>query len=160
MIYNIKKGNHYSLHLPKFHCKKNNLIFNVEFNKNCLYTINDEDKFDINKLYGISWGNHMNNSFRIGWRKNIFSENLEIFLYSHNNGHITFEYLCMLDVEKKYTFLIHFSYLNNTIMTYNLDYNIQKEISFRFPKFKGGYYLFPYFGGNKVALHDMNIEIK
>ena len=40
----------------------------------------------VNKLYGISFGEHQMNSVRIGWRASQVKSEIELFSYVYDNG--------------------------------------------------------------------------
>lgn len=60
-----------------------NAFTRYTFYPSCKYEIG-EDQSDVNKLFGLSLGNHHNNSIRIGWR--YLNSKLEICYYAYKNG--------------------------------------------------------------------------
>lgn len=166
MVYRIKKGKHSSSGLHFGITFKKTVIYRCSFDESCLYLFEDQDKYDVNKLCGFSttWFHHIQ-SGRIGWRC-IDGNLIEILTYSYNNkkrnlsdmdvlGEVLpnqeFE-VTITDTEDfyKYTFEILGHKSTRTIF---LD---KKEKDW----FLFNYLLFPYFGGNKTAPHNMYINLK
>lgn len=164
--YIIKKGKHY----PKgFHFNftfKNSVKFKCKFDESCLYYFDDGDKHDINKLCGFSttWFHHRQ-SGRIGWRC-VNGKEIEIVTYSYNDGtreqHETdilgivkpneeFE-VSIRDNEDSYIYT--FENLNVAGSFIRAIDKKQKDWFFFH------YLLYPYFGGNKTAPHDMKIYLQ
>lgn len=167
MKYKIKKGRHFStpFKFPKIYWNKTDIKMNyvVTFSK-CDYIIEDEDKYDINKLFGISYGYHHTNSDRIGWRYNEETNKIELFQYSYENKKRFARYIDEIEMNKKYyiSLEVHKNKKRNIReLTITID---GKEYIFflkynenRFSKIS--YTLTPYFGGNKKAPKDMFIDI-
>ena len=158
MNYIIRKDNHFGFHLPRLQYNLKKLNFNVLVDKNCEYHLGDNDQYDINKLYGISWGLHHKNSFRIGWTYDELEHAIKLFLYTYNNSVRSWDYLCTIPLEYKLKFNITFTRENNIIVIKWLDKT--EIIYFEFPEKKWGYYLWPYFGGNKKAPHNITIKLQ
>lgn len=157
MEYNIKKGRHFCWHWFKFFFKKECILtHDVKFTSSCLYKFGDVDDFDINKLFGRSFGMHHKNSVRFGWRPE--KDKILISSYVYINGIREFNDVCICDIDKTYTFTIDCKdklvLLEISTDTYKTKYGIKLEKSCNF-----GYKLYPYFGGNKTAPHDICIQI-
>ena len=158
VTYTIKKGDQY--------CDKNNLAaaqynvlnFWVKFDSTAIYTNNNkENQHDINKLYGFSDNNsdHHAYSARFGWR---WSENaLRLFGYVYNDSirssielgkvEIGTENFCSIKVAgNKYVFMLN-------------DKTLIMPRTSKTPKGMG-YKLYPYFGGDELAPHQITIFIK
>ena len=158
MIYTIKGGNHYSgLHMGLV--RSNELKFVVQFNKTAKYTsINEENQFDINKLYGFSDNNsfHHNNSARFGWRW--VNEELQLFAYCYSNGERHYDFITNLDLGKFYALKIEitddayeFSVSNNKLVSIERSSNTSWGIKYK---------LYPYFGGDETSPQDIEISIE
>lgn len=155
--YTIKKGKHYSgIHARIFLGKR--LRFKAIFDESAIYTsVDPVNQHDINKLYGFSEGpgDHMKNSARFGWRW--LNGKLEIFAYCHNNSIVNSEYITCLDLNKEYEFKI-------TQYRYVCFFEVNKKTALmpRSQPANGSieYYLYPYFGGDEKAPHDITIKIK
>ena len=146
-----------------FYFKMKDINIKVKFDKSCLYDPLDNEH-DINKLWGMGFVHHHKNSARFGWRCMTIGKNkiIEIHAYCYIDGKRVSEKLieCMpnewveldLDVLKdRYQFKAQ---------------NIDGERALKFIP-KGDtrflqlftYKLFPYFGGNNAAPHDMEMTI-
>lgn len=160
-VYKIRKGNHYSFHLPSpYFGLKKNFVLKVLFNESCKYNLVDVDQFDLNKLWGVSFGNHLKNSIRIGWRYNIKSDKIELGAYIHENGIIGCRWIGELETGIKYDIDFDLTKVGfGVAISYTPAHFEYKEFDFNYPKTKIGYYLFPYFGGNKTAPHDIKIKL-
>jgi len=136
-----------------------------QFNSTCRYRIPDEDQADINKLGGLGYGfNHHENSFRIGWRWNIKTKRIELFAYCYIDGErdYTIIYDCSdtarlkFDIRRVwftegYKWVIHINENMITCMRY-------VAAPQRLPDY--GFKLYPYFGGNQAAPHDIEIKLE
>lgn len=163
--YLIKKGKHSS----GFHFGftfRNSIRFRAKFDKSCLYTIKGIDKYDINKLFGFSttWYLHRQ-SARVGWRC-LDGKTIQLITYSYHAGlrepqemdilgvvNPDEKFECdIIDLERSY--LYKFKILNSleNIVVYE---DAKKPDWFFFH-----YFLYPYFGGNKTAPHDMKIYLE
>jgi hypothetical protein len=134
------------------------LKFKVIFDKTSIYqTKIPTNQGDINKLYGFSdcSNSHHVNSARIGWRW--YNEELELFAYVYTNGNRKSKKITSVDInqeidcqiltkETKYIFLVN----NHTV---TLPRGCSKMDGIR-------YQLFPYFGGDEKAPHNIKIKIK
>ncbi len=157
--FKIRKGSHFCLHLPKFQYNLQELNFIVNFDSNCEYIIENEHQLDINKVYGISFGNHLKNSFRIGWNYIPNTKVIGLWIFVHQNGKMSWEYIGYTTVNKDIKFNIQFRRNINTIII-NWGDNNKEIITYKFPEVKWQYYLFPYFGGTQTAPNTMNIKIE
>ncbi len=156
MNYTLYKNHHFCIHPIKFHYNKSSLEFIVNFNEDCKYENNDGS---VNKLFGISWGYHMNNSFRIGW--NVVDGNLHLYGFAHENkveltmplGAIPFNKDVLIKVDfRRDLEIIVIKHTYDFIYTSN-------HMDYTYPKAKYGYYLWPYFGGKAPSEHNMHIKI-
>ena len=160
-IFTIHKGQHRSTGLFKT-TKSTLLDFKVMFDMSALYEINSLDQADVNKLLGLSDHKqyHMDNSIRFGWR--YYNEQLELLWFKHQDGNFSFghieyiqpdiEYLCTIQINPtEYILFVDDTYV--TIPRIKSKY-CYKTMNYR------RYFLWPYFGGNCVAPHDIKIKIK
>lgn len=163
--YAIKKGTHSSKlfgFLPHFgFTLDKSTTFECKFDENCIYSIPDNDKYDINKLYGFSTSYfHHVQSARVGWRC-LDGEIIQLLTYCYDNSVRIPEIL--IDEVKvntifKFTISVeddHFAFIYECgdIQKVVMVKKSQKSWTFK-------YTLFSYFGGNKVAPHNMNIYLK
>ena len=168
--YNIKRFKHYTKQFPWWFTFKNSIEFEARFDESCVYKLEGEDAYDINKLYGYStkW-NHHNQSARIGWRCLDYAT-IELFAYCYINGKRVIKEIdtistgerivcAIVDIEDEYLF--YYKNMGNGINTQMI---VKKEVHLSIPKSKDKvlfhYTMYPYFGGNKRAPHDMKIELK
>lgn len=156
----------YIIHKGSQYCDENNfksitcteLKFNVRFDSSAIYsTISPGNQYDINKLYGFSDNNadHHQYSARFGWRWS--KDSLRLFGYVYNEGvrrskelgsiQIGSENFCSIKVENG----IYRFTLNETTDTLTRKSQAEQAV---------GYRLYPYFGGDEMAPHDINIWIK
>lgn len=154
----IPKGQHYTTDNPLKSIETTSLKFVVKFDSSAIYTTaNPENQYDINKLYGFSDNGaqlHLY-SARFGWR---WSDGaLRLFAYTYNNGvrnekeigpvPIGAEIQCSITVAGEvYEFAVN-------------DKMVTMPRQSTTPNAKG-YQLYPYFGGDEVAPHDVRIWIK
>ncbi|MEP1114877.1 hypothetical protein [Ekhidna sp.] len=134
------------------------LKFSAIFNETAIYeTQTLENQEDINKLMGFSDCNshHHKNSARFGWRW--LNNQLEIHAYAYANGERITEYIGSVKLNEPYDYQIQ---LTNDAYVFYLEGLDPVRITRKSPCTRGLYYmLFPYFGGNEVAPHDMTIQI-
>jgi hypothetical protein len=132
--------------------------FMVKFDSSAVYqTKLAENQYDINKLYGFSDNNadHHQYSARFGWRWS--NNSLRLFAYLYNQGAVTSKELAIVPIGKEITCSIQVT-ASSYLFTVN-------GVTERLPRMaatpKGkGYQLYPYFGGDETAPHDINIWIK
>lgn len=155
--YEIKKGHHSSV--IRFNTlTSNTLEFDAIFNESSKYQSNNEaNQWDINKLYGFSECNtqHHNNSARFGWRW--LDGNLEIHAYVYNDGERYTKFINNANLNQVHSYSIE---IKEKSYIFRMDDNI--VIMDRTNKCDvGGYYmLYPYFGGDEKAPHDITIQIR
>jgi hypothetical protein len=156
--YVIKAGEHYSNENGYEKANYNELAFTARFDSSAIYkTIDPQNQDDINKLYGFSDNDagHQQFSARFGWAW--VNNALHLYGYVYNNGtrdskelgtvSIGAENNCSIRVTPtQYIFT-----LNNKIDSLQRKSTTSTGI---------GYKLYPYFGGDEVAPHDVRIWIK
>lgn len=166
--YIIKKGRHYSKRGIRLHWGKIYGKYLFNFDKTCLYEKRDDGDFDLNKLLGWSYGWHQKNSIRIGWRPGAvagFAEagKIELFFYMYNKGHRLSGQLAEVSAERWYIMEIEvlefYKVAAFTLRTADGGLICKTSETFVVPGFVPGYELYPYFGGNNTAPHDMKIEL-
>ena len=154
--YTIKCGKHKSRSAVKF-TKSNTLSFQVIFDESAQYTTTDPDnQYDVNKLYGLSdCGDlHQESSIRIGWRW--LNDELELLWFRHDDN-FEFEKIKSVELNEVIDCEISFNdwqydiIIDDTLVTIDRPCRRSKNIK---------YYLWPYFGGDETAPHDIKIKIK
>lgn len=154
--YKIKKNRHRSGY--RYKADKRNLIeFQVIFDESAIYTSKSAyNQADVNKLYGVSdcGRNHMEYSIRFGWR--YYDNKLQILWFKHTGGFFTFGVIKEVQINE----IINCS-LEITEDHYILGVDGTHAITDRtcMQNYKR-YYLYPYFGGDETAPHNITIKIK
>ncbi len=162
-VFLIKKGHHYSFHFPKLYFGfKKKFEIRIKLDDNCKYDFGDEGNFDVNKLWGVSFGHHHKNSIRIGYRKSMSmtgGKDFELCLYRYDRGFREIECLLLFDAQEVVNLTLVLG--RNTFGLWRDDSLVTRPLYSDFlGGLKFGYYLFPYFGGNGVAPHDMTFEVE
>lgn len=157
ITYTIQQGQQY--------CDQNTLkltnlssqSFDVIFDSSAIYrTIDPNNQYDINKLYGFSEGfNHQYNSARLGWRWS--NDSLRLFGYVYNNGTRVSNEISTVAIGD--TIRCSISLLDSF---YQFSVNQVVVILSRTAagSVASGYQLFPYFGGDETAPQPIAIKIK
>lgn len=134
------------------------LSFSAIFDQSAIYeTKTVENQHDINKLMGFSDcnSNHHQNSARFGWRW--LDGQLEIHAYAYVSGERITKLIGTVDLDQAVDY--HIQLTNDHYVFYLQGYDpvrIKREA----PCTIGLYYmLFPYFGGDETAPHDIHIQI-
>lgn len=161
--YVIKKGKHNCKPLLKFSLVYEKwLQFRVKFTESCLYKYDDLDGQDINKLMGFSDGGlHTKNSARIGWRC-IDGKTIELFSFCHVNSKMIYKYMTTVNIDEQV--LVNMFVNDDEYMIDVTDSNFKMTTN-RVKRgtksnFKLDYLLYPYFGGDHVAPHNIEIYIE
>jgi hypothetical protein len=156
--YRIRQGNHtadFNSFIP-FH--NDELKFTVRFDSSAIYQTADPlNQYDVNKLYGFADNDaqHHEYSARIGWNWNHGSLNL--YAYVYNAGVLTIEEITSVSIGSEYVCSIKAA-ADQYIFTVD---NTTKSIPRSATSHSGnGYKLYPYFGGDETAPHDIRIWIK
>ena len=163
----IRKGRHYPFvpfALP-FCVRKNKIASrrtNFMFTDSCMYDLQDEDQWDVNKLFGFSIGHHKKRtSFRFGWRPILSENKIEIVAYEYHGGirQVT-KPIGVVELNTWYRCVIfyipHHQQTNYIFgdLSFTTDYfNLNKKHGL-------GYTLGIYFGGNEKAPHKITIYKK
>ena len=157
-LFKIGKGDHSSSSMLEW-TKKDAISFSVVFDSTAIYECVDPvNQHDVNKLFGVSDGGlHIRNSARFGWRW--LGGKLEILAFTHLNGQFHFEKIRDIEIGKEYQCEI---LLGKTyVFTCAGGGEIGQVEMDRWEPAKGSrYYLWPYFGGDETAPHDIFVKIK
>ena len=157
VVYKIKEGHHRSGSSGSFF-RRNALSFSARFNESAKYTsIAPRNQMDVNKLYGFSECSsyHHGNSARFGWRW--LDDRLEILAYTYVHGERIFEYITSVELDKYYDYQI---LVEESEFIFTCDNHSTKMA--RGCDGNGGvkYRLYPYFGGDEKAPHNITILLK
>lgn len=156
--YQINSGQHSATHHPYKTIETDSLQFIVRFDSSAIYqSLKAENQYDINKLYGFAdnGSDHHQFSARFGWAWHDGA--LHLYAYVYNAGKreskhlgaipIGAETACVLAVTPT-AYVFHYGDVTATLPR-----------SSTTPQAKG-YLLYPYFGGDEVAPHNISIWIK
>ena len=164
--YQIPQGQHESRVVGGFFgdkmrtLKNDYMSFTARFDETARYDLQNNDQDDINKLMGFADANslHHDNSIRFGWRYSIPKDAIEIFGYAYQDGVLNFEYITDIAIHETAEFKIQLTE-QSYVLQVKGETTLEMERMVR--NTVGVYYLlFPYFGGNEPAPHDVNIFIK
>lgn len=156
--YTIAKGKQYADISGYKSADYSELKFVVKFDSSAIYTtITPDNQFDINKLYGFSDNStgHHQFSARFGWRWS--DKALRLFGYVYNKGVRDSKELGIVNIGSEKTCSIKVSG-DQYIFSLNgkTDYLPRASTT----PTATGYKLFPYFGGDELAPHNIFIWIK
>ncbi len=155
--YHIKKGNHYAEQNAPQVMHRDSISATVTFDSSAVYTsVDPGNQADVNKLLGFSdcSNDHQQNSARMGWSWN--GHSLELYAYAYTQKSRTIKSLGNFDLKKPVHCLIRaknrYYYFQagsstDSIPRYCDEYNGSR------------YKLFPYFGGDETAPHEIIILI-
>jgi len=155
--YVIPEGEHYADKHRKI--ETTNYRFQVHFDKSAFYQLPPQDQHDINKLTGFSdnKSHHQRFSARFGWRYS--DDELRLFAYVYNDGLWVEEEISIIQINETYTCGIFVDKDQYIFYIEELEKDVAMPRAATTPKGQG-YRLYPYFGGNNVAPHDIRIWIK
>ena len=156
--FRIPKGEHYSNRGIES-LQSSSLAFQVIFDSTAIYTTKDPiQQFSTNKLLGFADCNsfHHENSSRFGWQW--LNDQLEILAYTYVNGEWIEQFIGTVEIGKVSNYQI---YLTDDTYIFTLDDYPSVFMDRGNTCNIGVYYmLYPYFGGQEVAPHDIMIKIK
>ena len=165
VVYLIKAGQHQSNvegSLPSNglrSLKSESLTFTARFDETAKYDLNGNDQDDVNKLFGYSDCNsqHHENSARFGWAYNLDSEQVDIYAYTYTAGQREVKLLGATDINETNVYKL---YMVGSDFVF--EFKNAREVVKRGSNCDVGLYymLFPYFGGNQKAPHDIRIYIQ
>ncbi|WP_128544367.1 hypothetical protein [Larkinella soli] len=158
VVYLIRAGDHYCQQSALVFTPKTTLSFSAKFDNSAIYksttTANQED---INKLYGFSdCDTHHNvSSARFGW--NWKNNALRIYAYCYVNGQRITKELGVALVNTGFDYKLSIVGNNYVFSFKGRDTVIPRGCT----KVESTqrYLLYPYFGGDEVAPHDIRISI-
>ncbi len=155
--YRILKSKHSAEQSVYTPVEYDELKFRVKFDSSAIYsTIDPANQYDINKLYGFADNEEHHHKFsaRIGWR---WSDNaLRLFSYIYNKGDVSYEELCAISIGKEYSCSIK---ITSNLYIFSVDGVTSTMPRLSTTSKAKGYKLFPYFGGDETAPHDITIRI-
>lgn len=157
--YTIPKGEHSSMTFPKLYLGyKKRFDLEVVFDDSCIYELDDAiDQLDINKLFGVSFGDHHKNSIRIGWNYNLSTKNIVIYYYVYEDGIRMYSEIDRVELNTKIKLAIELDTDNGDFTIHAPNCSCNRV--YKYPDWLIGYYLNPYFGGNQVAPHEVVVKM-
>ena len=156
--YTIQKGNQYCDGNAYRAVETSEMKFAVKFDSTAIYeTQSPENQLDINKLYGFSDNNadHHQYSARFGWRWS--DKALRLFAYVYNAGSVTSKELTTINIGAEINCSIKVTSANYLFSVDGVTTPVPRMSTMEKAK---GYQLYPYFGGDEMAPHQINIWIK
>ena len=156
--YTIKEGEQFCDKSNYLSVDYSELSFRVKFDSSAIYTTTDPtNQKDINKLFGFSDNNaaHHDYSARFGWR---WSNNaLRLFAYTYNKSLLSIKELGTVAIGSENECKIKVT-SDNYIFTLNgTSTNMSRSST---TSTATGYQLYPFFGGEEMAPHNIKIWIK
>lgn len=163
MIFTVKRGKHYSDGLiykaAHFITLTGRLERTVMFDESCKYSLPKADQRDVNKLFGYSVGlDHHKNSARFGWHW--YQGSIHVSAYVYRDGERSDLPITELDLNTWYQFSLEAQTESDCFVIRDHESTIAIANIERRVKFRGGIQLWPYFGGNCPAPHDVSIRME
>lgn len=157
--YTIAKGEHYAGNNAYKAIETSELKFIVRFDSTAIYQSQKaENQYDINKLYGFSDNNahHHTYSARFGWSWNQGA--LRLYGYIYNEGKVSSQELAAIPIGVEVHCAIK-------VVGNAYQFFLNDRLAATMPRKAttpkaSGYLLYPYFGGDEVAPHNVYIWIK
>ena len=164
-VYTIDKGNHYSDGpIDKLFGNDNKSTlweWEVIFDSSCIYSesdlVNSSNYLDVNKLIGFSDcdRHHSQYSCRVGWRAS--GDSIELLIYKRDDNNISFKSLEKVYTDQVVNITLEFK---DSIYISCIDGNCDALERPCTDWVGRKYSLFPFFGGQETAPHEMKIRIK
>jgi hypothetical protein len=155
--YLIRQGQHYADQNGFQTVSYTQQSLTVKFDSSAVYQTTDAvNQEDINKLYGFSDNNseHQQYSARFGW--NWARDSLRLYAYVYNNGERVSAEIGPVAVGADHHCSI--SVAGSTYIFTVDDMTVRVPRASTTPE-GSGYRLYPYFGGDETAPHDIHINI-
>jgi hypothetical protein len=157
--YTIAKGEHYASNNVYKPIETSELAFAVKFDSSAIYqSIKAENQYDINKLYGFSDNNAHHHTFsaRFGWSWN--KKAMRLYGYIYNEGKVSSQELAAITIGVEVRCAIK-------VVGSAYQFFVNDKLAATMPRKAAtpkanGYLLYPYFGGDEVAPHNVEIWIK
>ena len=139
--------------------KQDRLEFVARFDASARYDLGNDNQHDINKLMGFSEANsyHQENSIRFGWRYLKDQDRVEILAYAYKDGIRSYERIAEVEIDQDVVYRIVIYERSFYLEVDGVSIEVERVVGEQ----KGLYYmLYPYFGGDEKAPHDIHIYIK
>ena len=158
-VYTISAGSHSSGSFLN-HPDNSKITFQFKLDESAYYESEiPENQYDVNKIYGMSdFGlRHQKYSIRLGWR--YINNELQLCWLRHEEGRHSSATIRTIEPDVIYNATIDIKTFYYVIVIDNDTTLVRRR-----PEGNWGlirrYYLYPYFGGNEYAPHDITIKIK
>jgi hypothetical protein len=156
--YLIEKGQHHASNSPVRMFNGDRLSVDVKFNSCAVYqTQEPSQQSSTNKLIGFSdfGSHHHQNSARLGWKW--LNEKLEIVAYCYVDGERIETFVGYAQIGTFHHFEIQ---VTDSSYLFFMDDQAAIEVERKIENNTGArYMLWPYFGGQETAPHDIRIEM-
>jgi len=154
--FTIKKGNHRSTTRIN---RSLDTVFNwsILFDSSAIYnTVDSLNQRDVNKLIGWSdcGTRHTENSIRFGWRW--LDNSLQILWFKHEHGDFSFGIIDSVSLCEPHIYELNIWRWNYGLCVDGKCVYVNRNCPVEDKK----YMLYPYFGGDETAPHDIKIQIK
>lgn len=160
MIYRVKANKHRFTPSFPLIVTTTTLRRAIKFDTSCAYDLKSDDQLDINKLFGVGYfPHHHYNSARFGWRWNIEKPAMEIFAHCYDNGERKSEYICDVPLRVYCDYVLNVNKNSYEFIVVTPKGTHYKNIETKPRYFRFGYFLRPYFGGNRKAPHEMKMKV-
>jgi hypothetical protein len=156
--YSIKQGNQFCDQSRYVPVETSEMNFEVKFDSSAIYkTVLAENQYDINKLSGFSDNNaeHHQYSARFGWGWS--DQALRLYAYVYNDGFRESKEIGTVAIGATVNCSIK---VKGSIYVFTMNSHKVEMPRLSVSGKAQGYLLFPYFGGDEVAPHPINIWIK
>ena len=157
ITYRIPAGAHFSTKSSYEMLNLSAMKFTARFDSSAVYqTGQRQNQGDINKLYGMAdcGSVHQKNSARFGWRW--YENALEIWAYAYVGGHREMSFIKTVGINTTSLYELQFT---DSTYTFRVDDSVV-SLPRQCREQARGYKLYPYFGGDEAAPHDIRICIQ
>lgn len=163
MIFTIPKNKHRALPLRFWAWWQRRLFtWQVTFSESCRYDLQSADQLDTNKLIGVGylpW--HHVDSARFGWAYNLQTGKIDLSAYCYVNSNRIIKPICSCDIGKPYRIELYCllgTYYFTACEAKTFTPIVGVEVTHgHYKKFQ--YRLTTFFGGNRTAPQEIQIEI-
>ena len=157
--YTIPEGTHSSGNYFN-HPTNSKINFDFILDESATYTTEiPENQYDVNKIYGFSdfGARHQKYSIRLGWR--YINNEIELCWLRHEDSRHSSSTIRTIEPD-----IIYNATIDIKTFYYIITVDGDTTMVRRRPEGNWGlvrrYYLYPYFGGNEYAPHDITVKIK
>jgi hypothetical protein len=155
--YTIYQGEHYCTPHPGESFNGSTLKAQIKFGENCAYNLNNNNQGDLNKVFGFSDNFSLihRHSARFASRWIVERGVMEIWAYWYRSGEVGYEKIGETTLGRWDTYEV-----SGSGSTYYFNFNGNAITTARSAPLQGiKVKSWPYFGGDEVAPHDMDIYI-